>query len=207
MTVLSFHGRCSYKEFQKWADTLDWMFDGDFYSEQDKMKIVACMFDDDAFAWWDDLKAHRHFYDERPINTWYDIKVVMRKQFRQNNYNEFFFHDHDISDHELRLGRIDQGLSELSAGMDNIMFLFPQLEKTYPNPNKVCSNNVETPRKEEILEIEHAEIPMVEESLTVSMENQKDEEAKSKELEHDSFAEEEEEEVCQHQSEVVFFFL
>ena len=153
------------------------------------------------------MKAQRRFYGERPINTWHELKAVMRKQFRQNSYEEFLLQDHDNSDRDLRLGRIDQGLSELSAGMDNVMFLFPQLEKTYPNPNKVCSDNVETPRKKEILETEHAEIPMVEESLTVSMENQKDEEAKLKELEHDSFAEEEEEEVCQHQSEVVFFFL
>ena len=79
VTPPSVHGGCCYTEFQKWADTLDWMFDGDFYSEQAKVKIAARTLDDDAFERWDKLKAHRHFYNERPINTWYDMKVAMQK--------------------------------------------------------------------------------------------------------------------------------
>ena len=31
------YARCYYKEFRKWADMLDWMLDGDFYSERDKV--------------------------------------------------------------------------------------------------------------------------------------------------------------------------
>ena len=124
VTPPSFHGRCSYKEFQKWADTLDWMFDGDFYSERDKVKIATRTFDEEVFEWWDELKAKRHFYSKRPINTWYDLKIMMRNQFRQNHYKSFFFRDHDNSDHELKTSCISQGLVELHEGMDKIMSLF-----------------------------------------------------------------------------------
>ena len=38
-------------------------FDGDSYSERDKVKFAARTFDDDddAYDWWDDLKASRCF--------------------------------------------------------------------------------------------------------------------------------------------------
>ena len=87
------YARCYYKEFRKWADMLDWMLDGDFYSERDKVQIVAHTFNEEVFKWWDELKVQRRFYGERPINTWYDLKAAMMKQFRQNNYEEFLLED------------------------------------------------------------------------------------------------------------------
>ena len=35
----SFHGGCSYKEFQKCKDKMDAIFDGDYYSEREKVKL------------------------------------------------------------------------------------------------------------------------------------------------------------------------
>ena len=49
VTPLSFHGRCCYREFQKWKDRMDAIFDGDYYSEREKVQIAARTFDDDAF--------------------------------------------------------------------------------------------------------------------------------------------------------------
>ena len=87
------------------------------------------------------------------------------------------------------------------------MSLLSQWKESSSIPNKVCNNNVETPKKEESLETEHVEIPPAGEALMESMENHEDEAIESKELERDSFTEEEEEEeVCQYQSKVVFLF-
>ena len=44
VTPPSFHERCYYKEFRKWADMLDWMLDGDFYSEWDKVQMAKRVF-------------------------------------------------------------------------------------------------------------------------------------------------------------------
>ena len=69
--------------------------------------------------------------------------------------------------------------------------------------------HVKTPTmKEESSETEHIEITPADKALMESMENHEDEPIESKELEHNSFTEEDEEEkVCQHESEVVFLFL
>ena len=39
VTPPSIHGRCSYKEFRKWKDRMDAIFDGDYYSEREKVKL------------------------------------------------------------------------------------------------------------------------------------------------------------------------
>ena len=167
---------------------MDWMLDGYFYSEWDKVQIATRTFDDEVFEWWDELKAQRHFYGERPINTWHELKAVMRKQFRQNSYEEFLLQDHDNSDRDLRLGRIDQGLVELREGMDKIESLFSQWKESSLNLNKVCNNNAETPKKEDSLKTEHEETHKVEESLEVI----EDEDLESMNHNHDSLIEEEE---------------
>ena len=128
------------------------------------------------------MKAQRHFYGERSINTWFDLKDAMRKKFRQNNHKVFLLQNRDNSDRDLEEGHFDKEFAEVQAGMDNIMSLLSQWKESSPNPNKACSNNIETPKKEELLEIEHAEIPMVEESLTKSMEIHEEEGAKSKDF-------------------------
>ena len=40
VTPPSFHGRCSYKEFQKWKDRMDAIFDGNYYFEREKVKML-----------------------------------------------------------------------------------------------------------------------------------------------------------------------
>ena len=88
------------------------------------------------------------------------------------------------------------------------MSLFSQLKESNCVLDKANNNNIETPEKDESMVPVHVEIAKVDETLMEHMENHEDEGAESKELGHDSFAEEEEEEeVCQHQSEVVFLFL
>ena len=51
VTLPPLYGRCSYKDFQKWKDRMDAIFDGDYYSEREKVNIVARTFDDDTFEW------------------------------------------------------------------------------------------------------------------------------------------------------------
>ena len=121
VTTPSFHGRCSYKEFRKWKDRMDAIFDGDYYSEREKVKIAARTFDDDTFEWWDEEKRCRHFYGYRPFNTWYELTEMLRKRLHQN---------------------IDE---ELRAGMDKIKSLFSQWKESSPNPDKVSNINVKTP--------------------------------------------------------------
>ena len=168
---------------------MDAIFDGDYYSEREKVQIAARTFDDDAFEWWDELKAQRHFYGERPISTWHELKDWLRKRLRQNCEEE------------------------LRAGMENIEFLFSQWKESSPN------NNVTTPTakdeslktehvkplttKDESLKTEHVEIKGLEDSLMENLESQEDEGAKTEKLGHDSLVEENE---VPHQSEVVFIF-
>ena len=49
-TPLSFHRRYCYKEFRKWEDRMDELFDGDYYFEHEKVNIAARTFDNDVFA-------------------------------------------------------------------------------------------------------------------------------------------------------------
>ena len=84
------YGWCCYREYLKWDDMKECMFDGNSYSEQDKVKFATRTFNDDAFDLWNELKTCRCFY-----------------------------------------------------------------------PNKVGNNSMETPKKEESLELEQVEIPTV----------------------------------------------
>ena len=83
------------------------------------------------------------------------------------------------------------------------MSLFSQLKESYPNPNKVCNNSVEIPKKEESLKPEHMEIQKVDTNLTKSMKNHEVEGIESKEFDHDFLLEEDE---VQYKNEVVFLF-
>ena len=195
VTPPSFHGRCYYKEFRKWADTLDWMLEGDFYSERDKVQIATRTFDDEAFEWWDELKVQRRFYGERPINTWFDLKAAMRKQFRQNNYDEFLPQDRYQSDRELEEGHLDKEFDKLREGLEKIESLFSQWKESNPTLDKA---------NEKIMETEHVDVHKVEDSLVENLESHEDEGAKSKKLDHDSLVDDDE---GRHQNEVVFPFL
>ena len=175
---------------------MDWMLEGDFYSERDKVQIATRTFDDEVFEWWDELKVQRRFYGERPINTWFDLKAAMRKQFRQNNYDEFLPQDRYKSDRELEEGHLDKEFDKLREGMEKIESLLSQWTESSSIPNKVCNNNVEEP-----LETEHKEIHKVEESLVENIESHEDEAMESKKLDHDSLVDDDED---RHQNEVVF---
>ena len=183
---------------------LDAIFDGDYYSESEKVKIAARTFDDEVFEWWEELKAQRHFYGEKPITSWYDLRAAMRKQFRQNNYEEFLFQGHDNSDRETRLDRINKGAAELQEGMDKIESLFSQLKESSPIPQDQVGNynNVKTPTtKDESLKPENVEIKKLEEPLTEDMKIEEDDARESKDFNQDFLVEDGED---QQQSEVVY---
>ena len=183
---------------------MDAIFDGDYYSESEKVKIAARTFDDEVFEWWEELKAQRRFYDEKPITSWYDLRAAMRKQFRQNNYEEFLFQGHDNSDRETRLDRINKGAAELQEGMDKIESLFSQLKESSPIPQDQVGNynNVKTPTKrDESLKPENVEIKKLEEPLTEDMKIEEDDARESKDFNQDFLVEDGED---QQQSEVVY---
>ena len=164
------YGRCCYREYLKWEDTVECMFDGNSYSERDKVKFAARTFDDDAYDWWDDLKTSRCFYGERPIDTWYNMKVAMRKQFRQNGYYVRQDNDTVVGSQAKeqccpKLARLNKELANLQDQAANIISLLSKLEELSPPPDEVSSINVKTPEKEEPLTLEHVETHKVEESL------------------------------------------
>ena len=82
------------------------------------------------------------------------------------------------------------------------MSLLSQWKESSSIPNKVCNNNVETPKKEESLETEHVEIPPTDEALMEDMEIEEDDPRESKELDEDFLVEDD----IHHSSEVVFPF-
>ena len=112
-------------------NTLDWMLEGDFYSERDKVQIATRTFDDEVFEWWDELKVQRRFYCERPINTWFDLKAAMRKQFRQNNYDEFLPQDRYQSDCELEKGHLGKEFDKLREGLEKIEAVGKEFDTDY----------------------------------------------------------------------------
>ena len=121
----SFHGRSGLKEYFEWKNTMEWVFDCNFYSEQKKVQLAASTFVGDAAEWWDEERHCTRFLSERPIDTWYTMKDWLRIRLRP------------IRDEELR------------AGMDKIESLFSQWKESSLNLSKVCNNNAETPKKEE----------------------------------------------------------
>ena len=171
------------------------------------MKFAASAFDDEALKWWDDLEDCRCYYSERSISTWYDMKVAMRKQFRQNGCYVRPDNDTMVGSQAKeqccpKLARLDKKLSNLQEQVANIMSLLSKLEELSPPLNEVSNINVKTPKKEESLEPEQVEIPMVDEKLTASMEIHEDEGMESKEFDHDFLVEVK----APHQREAVFLF-
>ena len=156
------------------------IFDGDYYSEREKVNIATRTFDDDTFEWWEVERHCRRFYGDRPLDTWYELTEMLRKRIRQN---------------------IDE---ELRAGMDKIESLFSQWKESSPNPDEVSSINVKTPQKEESLETAHVEIQKLEASLTEIMEIPEEEGTKSKDFDEEIFIEEDD---VSSQIEVVSFSL
>ena len=156
---------------------MDAIFDGDYYSEREKVNIATRTFDDDTFEWWEVERHCRRFYGDRPVDTWYELTEILRKRLRQN---------------------IDE---ELRAGMDKIDSLFSQWKESSPNPDKVSNFNEKTPQKEESVEMEHAGIQKLEESLSENMEIEEDDAGESKDFNQDFLVEDDED---QQQSEVVY---
>ena len=182
------YGRCCYREYLKWEDTVECIFDCNSYSERDKVKFAARTFDDDAYDWWDDLKTSRCFYGERPIDTWYNMKVAMRKQFRQNGYYVRQDNDTVVGSQAKeqccpKLARLNKELANLQDQAANIISLLSKLEELSPPPDKVSSINVKTPEKEESLEPEQVETPTVDETLTEHAAGSKVEESMSEIME------------------------
>ena len=182
------YGRCCYREYLKWEDTVECIFDCNSYSERDKVKFAARTFDDDAYDWWDDLKTSRCFYGERPIDTWYNMKVAMRKQFRQNGYYVRQDNDTVVGSQAKeqccpKLARLNKELANLQDQAANIISLLSKLEELSPPPDEVSSINVKTPEKEESLEPEQVETPTVDETLTEHAASSKVEESMSEIME------------------------
>ena len=91
----SFHGRCSLKEYIKLKHTMEWLFDYNFYSEREKIKLTTSALYDDYAVWWNTLKRYRWSHGERPINTSSEMKVVMCKQHSRVCYKRFLSQDDD----------------------------------------------------------------------------------------------------------------
>ena len=162
----SFNGMCDFNEYLNWKDTMEWVFECNFYSERKKVQLAVSTFVGDAAEWWEVERHCRRFYGDRPLDTWYELTEMLRKRIRQN---------------------IDE---ELHAGMDKIESLFSQWKESSPNPDKVSSINVKTPQKEESLEKAHVEIQKLEASLTKIMEIPEEEGTKSKDFGEESLIEE-----------------
>ena len=121
----SFNGMCDFNEYLNWKDTMEWVFECNFYSERKKVQLAVSTFVGDAAEWWEVERHCRRFYGDRPLDTWYELTEMLRKRIRQN---------------------IDE---ELRAGMDKIESLFSQWKESSPNPDEVSSINVKTPQKED----------------------------------------------------------
>ena len=172
----SFNGMCDFKAYPKWEDTMEWVFDRTFYSEQKKVQLAASTFVGDAAEWWDEERHCRRFYGDRPLDTWYEMREMLRKRIRQN---------------------IDE---EFRVGMDKIESLFSQWKESSPNPNTVCNVGAETPMKDDFKAPEHVEIAKVDETLP---EDHEDKEMVSMEFDHDFLVEEDK---VKSQSEIVLLF-
>ena len=46
---------------------MDAIFDGDYYSESEKVKIAARTFDDEVFEWWEELR-HKGVFTARNLS-------------------------------------------------------------------------------------------------------------------------------------------
>ena len=69
----------SFREYVKWDDKMEFLFEDQFYSEQEKVKLVATIFIEDTNNWWNKLKIRKRIYSKRPIETWEKVKPLMRK--------------------------------------------------------------------------------------------------------------------------------
>ena len=49
----SFNGMCDFKEYLNWEDTMEWVFECNFYSEQKKVQLAVSTFVGDAAEWWE----------------------------------------------------------------------------------------------------------------------------------------------------------
>lgn len=74
----SFHVRFKFRDYLKWQDTMEWLFDCHFYSEREKVRLATSKSNKDATNWRCDLKSSRKSYGEEPIKLWYDFKIIMK---------------------------------------------------------------------------------------------------------------------------------
>ena len=162
----SFNRMCDFKAYLKWEDTMEWVFDQTFYSEQKKVQLAASTFVGDAAEWWDEERHCRRFYGDRPLDTWYEMREMLRKRIRQN---------------------IDE---ELRAGMGKIESLFSQWKESSPKPNKANDKSMEIQKFEECLDTKHAEIQKFEGSLSEIIETREEERTKSKDFDEEILIEE-----------------
>ena len=90
MKLSSFHVRSSFREYIKWEDKIEFLFEGQFYFRQEKVKLVATAFIEDAAKWWKELKICRRIYSKRPIEKWEELKALIGKR------NTFSHHFRDL---------------------------------------------------------------------------------------------------------------
>ncbi|KAL1212289.1 hypothetical protein V5N11_026983 [Cardamine amara subsp. amara] len=62
------------------------VFDCQYYTEINKVKVTATKFSDYILYWWDRLVTSRRRNQECPVETWTEMKMIMRKKFVSSYY-------------------------------------------------------------------------------------------------------------------------
>lgn len=177
MKLPSFHGRSGFREYIKWEDKMEFLFEGQFYSEQEKVKLAVTTFIEDAAKWWQELKIRRRIYGKRPIEKWDEMKALMRKrhtfshcfrdldkrfQFQNNECIDGYYQEEkpiDVQKREIdRESREKLLHAELKECLKN--FFSSSQNQELPQPTEEASNmnNVD---EEETIEMKNNLSPLI----------------------------------------------
>ncbi|XP_019096023.1 PREDICTED: uncharacterized protein LOC104779116 [Camelina sativa] len=82
-----FIGKNSPDVYLEWEKKVEQVFNFQYYSEINKVRMASVEFSEYALSWWDQLVTSQRRNGEYPIETWDVMKAIMRRRFVPGHYH------------------------------------------------------------------------------------------------------------------------